>query len=198
MATRVAAAVGSTIAAATMKTAATLVHTTLELASTAEIAAAVELAFAADSPAAMGCLSAAEWSTTVEAALAPAFEMPGSVAIAKPAPFKAPTAVKVTIKAAEAAVAVMEPTESRSKAADEKLRMPEIEAIPRTNADKESVHEIFRSPISVGCALIRVVRVVSPITYRRATIGAVAIVHNRAANLNTNCNLRMGVCRWKC
>ncbi len=134
---------------------------------------------AAECLTAMECLSSAE--TVVRTA---ALEASKSVAIAETAPFKA----AVTVKAAEATVkvtvaikpAAMETMPRRPKA-DKELGMPVIVAVPRTNADKVAVHEIFRTPISVGCAGIRGVRVVSELAYRRRTVHI-----TRGAKFNTN------------
>lgn len=52
-------------------------------------------------------------------------------------------------------------------------RIAIIEVAPRSNADEHSVHEICRSPVSIGCARIRIVGIKSPLTDWRRIVKTV-------------------------
>src|SRR5215472_15188888 len=100
--------------------------------------------------------------------------------------------ITIPVKPAKTAMEIVEPDESRSAAEpDPESGMHVVEVIPRPSADEHSVDEPIRTPITIGCAIKRIIRVIAPGAYRRRIVQAVA-----RADLHADRNLRLRIsCR---
>src|SRR5215472_9297124 len=100
--------------------------------------------------------------------------------------------ITIPVKPAKTAIEVVEPDESRAAAEpDPESGMHVVEVIPGPSADEHSVDEPVRTPITVGCAIKRIIRVITPSAHRRRIVQAVA-----RAYLHADRNLRLRIsCR---
>jgi hypothetical protein len=71
---------------------------------------------------------------------------------------------------------------------------PEAPAVPGSDSDEQSIHEVIRSPISVGRAGVRRVIIVAVAAHRRPAIGITPI---SATYANSNLDLRVRIARSK-
>jgi hypothetical protein len=136
----------------------------------ATLASAVKASFASTAktpllaepsiPAAETAIAAAETTVAIESSEA-----------AIPAESVMVEAPEITVRVKPAKTVIVEPDESRAAAEpDPESRMHVVEVVPRPGADEHSVDEPIRTPITVGCAIKRIILVIAPGAYRRRIV----------------------------
>jgi hypothetical protein len=144
-------------------------------------------------------------ATTVEAATTTRLEVSASTPAAKPASalrseapaVREPSAIEapsIEAPAVEAPPIEAAAIKSPVKVTTPIEAAPEAPAVPGSDSDEQSIHEVIRSPIAVRSASVRRVIIVAVATHRRPTIGITPI---SATYANSNLNLCVRIARRK-
>lgn len=151
-------------------------------------------------PAATEGLIAAESTVTVEISMIPesfnpdgfaAMEIPATTEIVPVVESFTTEAVAVAKSLTPEVIAIMEATEQAVALVD--LGMPVVEVVPGADADEHAICKIIRTPIAVGCATKRIIRIISVGADRRRIV--VAVIRT---DLHADGNLRLRIdCRYR-